>query len=512
MAFAAAMGVDFSISGITMAAALLPVEDMPVARIGIGSTELGAQKDARTNGVMPNLYLYDVRGKRFAKRGMFSSVEKSISGLSELTNGSRTESGDLIEDGVNEMKDFIILAGTEKTTKPEYLTIQARTNDAACVSCASGAKRIWHAGDVKTCEEQGGGGFYYPSPNTDPDTNFRPGCAPGRMSLYKIFDGERPECIPYYDKILERFKQDEVDEKKGINEGFDKDFQAVVDGHTLSLRNFFFKPSRKAISFEHTCDYSKYKLFNQEMEPGRTHVTDTPKARKHKEAAAAKAIEEADAAARAAAEEKTRQEAEAYWSEEGINPNGPPPGTRSFGGVAGLIPADQAGKPVDPEEAANNLEEFNEQQASNSNDAAPTITSITTSEPTGNPGAGPVIEISRRVKRSLQQEQQDEEAKATEKVLWRREQLRAQGNSCVDRLTISHHAEHSAREVCGMQYSWGPDFVSMVEGLYCVICERELYPLCAHERQLDCFDVDERVLRRKESLWQRVKRYVNVQV
>lgn len=71
MAFAAAMGVDFAISGITMAAALAPVEEKPVARIGIGSTMLGATEDARTNGVMPNLYLYDVHGKMFAKHGMF---------------------------------------------------------------------------------------------------------------------------------------------------------------------------------------------------------------------------------------------------------------------------------------------------------------------------------------------------------------------------------------------------------------------------------------------------------
>lgn len=336
--------------------------------------------------------------------------------------------------------------------------------------------------------------------------------APGRMSLYKTFDGDQPECIPYYDKILEKFKEDEVDEEKGINEGFDKDFQTVVDGHTLPPRKFFFKPSRKAISFERTCDYSKHKLFNQEMEPGRTPVTDTLKARKDKEVADAKAEEDADAAARAAAEEKARQEAEAKLSEQGLNPNGPPPGTGSFGGVAGLIPADQAGQPVDPEEAAKNLEEFNEQQASSSNNAAPTSTSTTTSEPTDDPGTGPVIEIKRRGKRSLQQGQQDEETKATEKMLARREQLRAQGDYCVDRLTISHHAEHSAREVCEMKYSWGPDLVSVVEGLYCDMCERELYPLCAHEHQVDCFDVGERVLRGKESLWQRVKRYVNVQV
>lgn len=84
MAFAAAMGVDFAISGITMAAALAPVEEKPVARIGIGSTMLGATEDARTNGVMPNLYLYDVHGKMFAKHGMFWSVQQSTSWQSGL--------------------------------------------------------------------------------------------------------------------------------------------------------------------------------------------------------------------------------------------------------------------------------------------------------------------------------------------------------------------------------------------------------------------------------------------
>lgn len=70
MAFAAAMGVDFTLSAVTMGAALLPVEEKPIARIGIGSTAIGQQEDARTNGVTPNLYLYDVRGKRFAQQGI----------------------------------------------------------------------------------------------------------------------------------------------------------------------------------------------------------------------------------------------------------------------------------------------------------------------------------------------------------------------------------------------------------------------------------------------------------
>lgn len=84
MAFAAAMGIDFAISAITMAAALAPVGGKPAARIGIGSTQLSAKEDARTNGVMPNLYLYNVQGKRFAKHGMFSPVEFPLLWLFEL--------------------------------------------------------------------------------------------------------------------------------------------------------------------------------------------------------------------------------------------------------------------------------------------------------------------------------------------------------------------------------------------------------------------------------------------
>lgn len=332
--------------------------------------------------------------------------------------------------------------------------------------------------------------------------------APGRMSLYKTFDGEQPECIPYYNKILEKFKEADVDEEKGINEGFDKDFQAVVDGHTLPPRKFFFKPSRKAISRERTCDYSKHKLFNQEIQPGKSPVEDSPQARKEKEAAEKKKQEDAAAADRAAAEEQARKDVEDQLNEQGQNPNGAPSGTGSFGGVAGLIPADQAGKPVDPAEAAKNLEEFKEEQAENPVKPAPASTAPT-SQPTGDPTAEPIIDIKRRGTRSLQQGQQDEEIK---KMLTRREQLRVKGDYCVDQLRISHHVEHSASELCGMDRSWGPDFISVVEGLYCDMCERDLYPLCANEHQTECFDIDERVLRSSESLRQRVKKYISVEV
>lgn len=69
MAFAASIGLDFAALAVTMGSALLPPEENPVARIGIGSTMLGEQEDARTNGIIPDLGLYDVRGKLFARSG-----------------------------------------------------------------------------------------------------------------------------------------------------------------------------------------------------------------------------------------------------------------------------------------------------------------------------------------------------------------------------------------------------------------------------------------------------------
>ena len=46
------------------------------------------------------------------------------------------------------------------------------------------------------------------------------------------------------------------------------------------------------------------------------------------------------------------------------------------------------------------------------------------------------------------------------------------------KLVISQHLEHSAVEVCQSETSWGPDFVSIQEGIYCDMCERKVWLLC----------------------------------
>ncbi|KAJ2987614.1 hypothetical protein NUW58_g4406 [Xylaria curta] len=59
-----------------------------------------------------------------------------------------------------------------------------------------------------------------------------------------------------------------------------------------------------------------------------------------------------------------------------------------------------------------------------------------------------------------------------------------------DRLVVSHIPSHSAIEVCESETSWGPDFVSMAEGLYCNMETHEVLPLCSNSLTKGCFEVN----------------------
>lgn len=130
-------------------------------------------------------------------------------------------------------------------------------------------------------------------------------------------------------------------------------------------------------------------------------------------------------------------------SEQGLNPDGPPPGAGSFGGTCGIVPESST---VEPGEFVGKVKPC--------------------------PSAVPVT------RRQVPSPDQDH---------------------CIDRLVISHLKDHSAREVCEMEASWGPDFVSTVEGLYCNMCTRELLELCSTDLKdgdRDCFDLDQKVTSR----------------
>ena len=87
--------------------------------------------------------------------------------------------------------------------------------------------------------------------------------------------------------------------------------------------------------------------------------------------------------------------------------------------------------------------------------------------------------------------------------------------------------DHSARELCEMDSSWGPDFHSVPEGLHCDMCSRELLGLCGLDGLSDgdsgeeCFDLEKRWIgtsltkrledrKEHQTLGRRVKSYLHV--
>ncbi|EAW15008.1 uncharacterized protein ACLA_004220 [Aspergillus clavatus NRRL 1] len=62
-------------------------------------------------------------------------------------------------------------------------------------------------------------------------------------------------------------------------------------------------------------------------------------------------------------------------------------------------------------------------------------------------------------------------------------------------IIMSEHAAHTASELCGSLSAAGPDFVSIVEGLFCDMCAKELWPLCSEATLTGCFDLDSKAMR-----------------
>lgn len=52
----------------------------------------------------------------------------------------------------------------------------------------------------------------------------------------------------------------------------------------------------------------------------------------------------------------------------------------------------------------------------------------------------------------------------------------------------SNAQSHSASELCGSKTSWGPDFVSLYEGVFCDMGAKKTWPLCKGARDTACFD------------------------
>lgn len=74
-----------------------------------------------------------------------------------------------------------------------------------------------------------------------------------------------------------------------------------------------------------------------------------------------------------------------------------------------------------------------------------------------------------------------------------------------DQLVVSNITWHSAKELCESETSAGPDFVSTVEGLFCSMSDKVLWPLCSNSVRDHCFDLDKRSMRWDESLRSELK-------
>lgn len=62
-----------------------------------------------------------------------------------------------------------------------------------------------------------------------------------------------------------------------------------------------------------------------------------------------------------------------------------------------------------------------------------------------------------------------------------------------DRLITSVHEQHSASELCQNDHSYGPDFVSFSDNMFCDMSTKQTWPLCdvTHVRHIkdECYDM-----------------------
>lgn len=69
-----------------------------------------------------------------------------------------------------------------------------------------------------------------------------------------------------------------------------------------------------------------------------------------------------------------------------------------------------------------------------------------------------------------------------------------------DNLVISNFAQHSAVELCESLTSLGPDMVSTIEGMFCDMSEKQLWPVCSDGSASYCFDMATESVRGRSSL------------
>lgn len=72
----------------------------------------------------------------------------------------------------------------------------------------------------------------------------------------------------------------------------------------------------------------------------------------------------------------------------------------------------------------------------------------------------------------------------------------------LDRLVISSIDQHSAKNLCESETSWGPDFIDS-HGQFCDMESKILTPLCSNEQVVGCVSVDGNTLRKRMAIGRR---------
>ncbi|KAF1965082.1 hypothetical protein BU23DRAFT_561413 [Bimuria novae-zelandiae CBS 107.79] len=73
--------------------------------------------------------------------------------------------------------------------------------------------------------------------------------------------------------------------------------------------------------------------------------------------------------------------------------------------------------------------------------------------------------------------------------------IQTQGTGFRGKLIKSEMQSHSAMELCESSTSVGPDFVSMVEKVFCDMERKKVWRLCSSEQDVNCFDAEKNVMR-----------------
>ena len=180
-------------------------------------------------------------------------------------------------------------------------------------------------------------------------------------------------------------------------------------------------------------------------------------------------------------------------------PPQPPPSTTdgagSFGGIVGEVPADNIGLQTTQTPPSQPPAQTTQPQAQIFNGDAGDQGAVALSlNPGGPAGTWEAIPPEQTIMASSKAKIRRHSLDHTS-ILKRRAALENKRDFCVDRLTISHLSEHTATVVCQSETSWGPDFVSVAEGLYCDMCEKMLWNLCTGPGATYCFDLVARELR-----------------